>query len=95
MPDIPDVINYGKVTLHAVSFQGDSSDDGDAPDEVPLSGNVLLTPLVSVSVWPTADPPRMASVTPLNCPLIAGNLYPPGSTLAALPPLPGSHGSRH
>lgn len=77
MPDVPDVVQYGKVTGRFVSFRADSSDAGDAPDEVPLTGKVTLTPTVSYMRWRNTTPPRLSAIEPIVCQIVDGNLKAP------------------
>ena len=81
--DVPDIVRRGQVRAHLVSFMADGPDDGQAPDEQPLSGVVTLTPSVSQMKWPTAVPPRTAVIQTLRCPVLDGWLYPPGTEAPA------------
>ncbi len=78
--DVPDVVTYGQIVGHFVSFLADSADAGNVPDERTLSGKAILQPLVTFTQWPTATPPRMAVVERLECPIVNGDLCAPGST---------------
>jgi len=89
MSDAPDPVRYGRVTGKFVQFLADSPDEGNRPDELPLVGTVRLEPLVSVVRWPTASPPRTAVVSPVQCPIIGGILYPPGTSWGELPDVDG------
>lgn len=80
MPDVPDVVQYGKVTGRFVSFRADSSDAGDAPDEVPLTGKVTLTPTVPYMRWRHTTPPRLSAIEPIVCQIVDGNLKAPDGT---------------
>lgn len=65
-----------------VEYLADSAVDlGDVPDERPLTGEITLTPLTTLTRWPTASPPRMAVPQKVNCRVINGNLCPPDSEL--------------
>ena len=78
MSDVPDGVAYGRVIGRFVSFLADGPDEGDVPDEIPLSGDVVLTPRVSVVRWPTVVPPRMAVIQSLTPPIVGGVLSGPG-----------------
>ena len=77
MADVPTPVAYGQVTGRFVSYYADTADAGNVPDESPLTGEVVLTPLVSVTRWPTAAPPRMAIAQPVTCPVVDGTLMSP------------------
>lgn len=90
MVNVPDVVQYGRVQAHLVAFIADTHDGDVVPDEVPLTGTVVLTPTVGVVRFPTTVPPRTAVVQTLRCPVIGGDLYPPGTPLEGpLPDTPG------
>lgn len=75
MADVPEVVQYGQVVGRFVQFLADSSDPSAVPDEVPLSGTILLSPNVNTVQWPTATPPRMAVVSTIECMTdLGGNL---------------------
>ena len=80
MADVPSGVNYGRVFGHFVKFLADSPDVGDVPDEVPLEGSITLTPLTTIIRFPTTVPPRLAVAQSLICPVIQGDIYPPGTT---------------
>ena len=90
MVNVPEEVQYGRVQAHLVAFIADTHDGDVVPDEVPLTGTVVLTPTVSAVRFPTTVPPRTAVVQPLRCPVIGGDLYPPGTPLEGpLPDTPG------
>lgn len=90
LADVPQPqVRYGRVVGRFVAFLADSPDEGNTPDEVPLSGRVTLVPRVHVVRWPTTVPPRVAVVERLECVVIDGDLYPPGTTPDDLPDEPG------
>ncbi|GAB2702089.1 hypothetical protein BKA24_001726 [Microbacterium marinum] len=80
MSNPPGTLRYGRVYGRFVSFIADGPDEGDEPDEVPLNGAVTLTPSITDLRWPSADPPRMAVIKQAICPIINGDIYPPGTT---------------
>jgi hypothetical protein len=77
--DVPTEIGYGKVVGRFVKFTADTLDVGDTPNEVPLFGSVLITPITQIMRWPTVAPPRLAVASSADCPVVDGDLYPPGS----------------
>jgi hypothetical protein len=79
--DVPTEVAFGRVTGYFVSYLADSADAGTIPDEIPLTGTVLLTPLTSVTRWPTTTPPRLAIGKQASCPVVNGYLCTPGSTI--------------
>lgn len=90
MVNVPEGVQYGRVQAHLVAFIADTHDGDVVPDEVPLTGVVVLTPTVSAVRFPTTVPPRTAVVQALRCPVIGGDLYPPGTPLEGpLPDTPG------
>lgn len=78
-PDVPDVVLYGVVGGNFVRFLADGPDAGQIPDQKTLSGAVTLVPGVRIATWPTTDPTRMSVIENIECPIIAGVLYPPGT----------------
>lgn len=78
--DIPEGIEYGRVTAFVTSFRADGPDPGDAPDSVPLDGLVTITPRVGTLSWPALPRPQKSVMTTLECPVIDGVLYAPGVT---------------
>ncbi|GAA4762727.1 SGNH/GDSL hydrolase family protein [Microbacterium gilvum] len=85
MADVPGVVRYGRIVGRFVRYLADSTDPGSAPDEIPLNGTATIRALVPVSKWPTANPKRTAIAEPYVCPVIDGELYPPGTEEGALP----------
>ena len=86
MPDllanVPEGIVWGRVTAYVTSFVADGGTalpDG-TPDAIPLNGTITLTPTVGVMVFPTLTPPQQAVIQSLQCPIIGGVLYAPGTT---------------
>lgn len=80
MADVPEPIGYGEVKGRFVSFRADGADEGNVPDEIPLSGTVTLTPTVNLMRWPTLDPPRIAAISPIVARVISGELRSPEGT---------------
>lgn len=78
--DVPTEIGYGEVVGRFVKFTADTADPGSTPNEVPLTGSVLLIPMTQFMRWPTVDPPRLAVAVPLDCPVVNGDLCAPGTT---------------
>ena len=73
---------WGRVTAYVTSFVADGGTelpDG-TPDAIPLDGTITLTPTVGVMVFPTLTPPQQAVIQSLQCPIIGGVLYAPGTT---------------
>lgn len=80
--NVPEGIVWGRVTAYVTAFVADGgteSPDG-TPDAVPLEGTITLKPSVGVMVFPTLDPPQQAVIQSLECPVIGGVLYAPGTT---------------
>jgi hypothetical protein len=75
--DVPAEVQYGQVIGRFVSFTADSYDAGNVPDEVPLNGKVILTPLTTITRWPTTTPPRLAIAQPVTAVVIDGTLTGP------------------
>lgn len=75
--DVPTQVQYGQVIGRFVSFTADSYDAGNVPDEVPLNGKVTLTPLTTITRWPTTTPPRLAIAQPVTAVVIDGTLTGP------------------
>lgn len=67
MADIPSAVAYGQVTGRFVKFIADSGDAANVPDEVPLTGKVILTPQTTVIRWPGTTPPRLAVADVVTC----------------------------
>ena len=88
MAAVPSEVNYGRIRANFVAFIAD--DNGNVLEEVPLEGNVILTPTVGVLRFPSTSPPRTAVIQTLQCPVIGGILYPPGTPLGG--PLPSQTG---
>ena len=86
MPDllanVPEGIVWGRVTAYVTSFvaDGDTALPDGTPDAIPLNGTITLTPTVGVMVFPTLTPPQQAVIQSLQCPIIGGVLYAPGTT---------------
>lgn len=77
--NVPDTVNAGCIMGHFVNFQAD--EDGDQrPDEVPVGGTVNITPTVQFMRWSATEPPRLAVMASISCPVIEGDIYPPGTT---------------
>lgn len=85
MADAPSQVAHGKVIGHFVSFLADTSDVGEQVDEVTLDGKVVLTPGVPLMRWPETVPPRTALLQAMDCPIINGDIYPPGTVASDLP----------
>ncbi len=77
--NVPAVVNYGKVRGYFVEFLADTADVGDEPDQRPLNGVVTLTPSVGSVKWAGTEPPRIAALSPVFCPVWNGYLCPPGT----------------
>ena len=80
--NVPEGIVWGRVTAYVTAFVADGGTelpDG-TPDAVPLEGSITLTPTVGVMVFPTLTPPQQAVIQSLECPVIGGMLYAPGTT---------------
>ena len=88
MAAVPSEVNYGRIRANFVAFIAD--DNGNVLEEVPLEGNVILTPTVGVLRFPSTSPPRTAVIQTLQCPVIGGILYPPGTPLGG--PFPSQTG---
>lgn len=88
MATVPSEVNYGRIRANFVAFIAD--DNGNVLEEVPLEGNVILTPTVGVLRFPSTSPPRTAVIQTLQCPVIGGILYPPGTPLGG--PFPSQTG---
>ncbi len=88
MAAMPSEVNYGRIRANFVAFIAD--DNGNVLEEVPLEGNVILTPTVGVLRFPSTSPPRTAVIQTLQCPVIGGILYPPGTPLGG--PFPSQTG---
>ena len=88
MAAVPSKVNYGRIRANFVAFIAD--DNGNVLEEVPLEGNVILTPTVGVLRFPSTSPPRTAVIQTLQCPVIGGILYPPGTPLGG--PFPSQTG---
>lgn len=82
MSDVPAEVQYGHVIGRFVSFAADSVDAGTAPDEVPLNGVVILTPLTTITRWPTTTPPRLAIAQAVTARVIDGDLVGPDGLTA-------------
>lgn len=89
MADVPEGVGYGRVRGFFVSYRADSSDPGEIPDQETVDGMVIFTPDVKYMRWPNLDSPRTAILHREVCPVINGELYPPGTTPEALPDEPG------
>ena len=82
LANVPEGIVWGRVTAYVTSFVADGGTalpDG-TPDAIPLNGTITLTPTVGVMVFPTLTPPQQAVIQSLQCPIIGGVLYAPGTT---------------
>ena len=79
MSDAPPEVRYGKVVGRFVRFVADGPDAGNAPDELPLEGTVILTPNVTAMRWAGTAPSRMAVIESLVCRIVNGDLCAPGS----------------
>ena len=88
MAAVPSEVNYGRIRANFVAFIAD--DNGNVLEELPLEGNVILTPTVGVLRFPSTSPPRTAVIQTLQCPVIGGILYPPGTPLGG--PFPSQTG---
>ena len=88
MAAVPSEVNYGRIRANFVAFIAD--DNGNVLEDVPLEGNVILTPTVGVLRFPSTSPPRTAVIQTLQCPVIGGILYPPGTPLGG--PFPSQTG---
>lgn len=80
MADVPSQVNFGEVVGRFVQFLGDSEDPEQKPDELPLTGTVILSPLTTIIRFGSTDPPRLAFPRPVVCRVIDGDLYPPSGT---------------
>ena len=63
MAAVPSEVNYGRIRANFVAFIAD--DNGNVLEEVPLEGNVILTPTVGVLRFPSTSPPRTAVIQTL------------------------------
>ena len=82
LANVPEGIVWGRVTAYVTSFVADGGTalpDG-TPDAIPLNGTVTFTPTVGVMAFPTLTPPQQAAIQSLQCPIIGGVLYAPGTT---------------
>ena len=82
LANVPEGIVWGRVTAYVTSFvaDGDTALPDGTPDAIPLNGTITLTPTVGVMVFPTLTPPQQAVIQSLQCPIIGGVLYAPGTT---------------
>lgn len=85
LASVPDGVAYGVIHHHVTSFEGDGADHAEAPDqrpdEIPMQGQVTITPTVGTMRWPLLDPPTTAVMARIVCPVIDGDLYPPNTTV--------------
>jgi hypothetical protein len=82
MADVPPQVNHGFITGRFVQFFADSGDTGTIPDEIPLTGTVMLTPSVTLMRFATTNPPRTAIMTKIPCKIVDGDLLGPDGTVA-------------
>lgn len=76
MADIPAPLTYGTVIGRFISILADSSDTGNAPDVVPLTGTVTIAPLMR-TFRITSGTPQIAIASNIEARVVAGQLLGP------------------
>jgi hypothetical protein len=89
MADVPAEVGAGRIVGFFVSDIADGPDPGNRPDEVPLQGTITIMSTQPVVRYPGITKPRTAVAGRHVCPIIDGDIYPPGTTRDNLPPTPG------
>jgi hypothetical protein len=87
MADAPDVAQYGKVIGFWSITGPDSDDPGTEPDEIPLTGQITIEPLVEQVIWDTI-PSQMTFVDTFKCQVYNGLIYGPDSEPEGIAPDP-------
>lgn len=80
MANIPSPLTYGTLVAFFIKPYADSADAGSEPDLLPVTGSIILTPVVGLMRGAASSPKFIALSVPIECPIIDGYLCSPGST---------------